>query len=569
MSRAARFFGELKRRHVVRVAIVYTVVAWILIQIGEVVFPALSLPDWTLTLVVVLAAFGFPIAVVLAWAFDLTPEGVVRTDAADAVATAPPPSNAAPAEKDDEVELTERDLSGIVVLPFENMSPDAENEYFSDGIAEDLISRLSETSSIRVISRTSAWTYKNARVGAKQIAAELGVAYLVEGSVRRSGDNVRIVAQLIDARSDGHVWAETYDRKLEDIFAIQSDVAHRIAAALQITLSVEGSASGAEGSPTTDLKAYDLFLRGRYHWNRRTAAGLEKSVAHFKSAIDRDPDFVPARAALAEAYVTLAIYGLRPATDVLPLACAEAEEALNRKPGQPSALSALACVRAIYDWEWDQASTAFEQAIRDNPQYPTAPHWYAANVLTPLGRFDEAVEQLKRAARVDPASPSIESSFGVVEFMRGDYASAVTRFERLLRQDDGLAFAHYCLGLSAHYMGEPERAIDSLERASSAGGWSAEIQAALGGALAAAGRKPEAREVLHSMTEAKDNHYVSPVRIAQLHAGLSEPEVALDRLEEALSARAADLIWIDVFPAFETVRGLPRYEEVRRAVFGV
>jgi tetratricopeptide (TPR) repeat protein len=188
--------------------------------------------------------------------------------------------------------------------------------------------------------------------------------------------------------------------------------------------------------------------------------------------------------------------------------------------------------------------------------------------LIPLGRFDEAVEQLKRAARVDPVSPSIEASFGVVEFMRGDYANAVKRFERLLTQDDGLASVHYCMGLSAHYMGEPEQAIEALERASGRGGWSAEIQAALGGALAAAGRESEAREVLGSMIEAKDDHYVSPVRVAQLHAGLSEPEVALDRLEEALSARAADLIWIDVFPAFETVRGLPRYAEIRRAVFG-
>ena len=569
MSRASRFFEELKRRHVVRVAIVYMVVAWFLMQIGEVVFPALSLPDWTLTFVVVLAVFGFPIAVVLAWAFDLTPEGVVRADATGAVATVPPPSIPPPAGEDEEVELTGRDLSGIVVLPFENMSPDAENEYFSDGIAEDLISRLCETSSLRVISRTSAWMYKNARVGAKQIAAELGVAYLVEGSVRRSGNNVRIVAQLIDARSDGHVWAETYDRELEDIFAIQSDVAHRIAAALQITLTGGGSASGADASPTTDLKTYDLFLRGRYHWNRRTATDLESSVTHFRAAIERDPDFVPARAALAESYVTLAIYGLRPAADVLPLACAEAEEALQRKPGQPSALSALACVRAIYDWEWDQASTAFEQAIRDSPQYPTAPHWYATNVLIPLGRFDEAIEQLKRAAEVDPISPSIEASFGVVEFMRGDYASAVTRFERLLTQDDGLAFAHYCMGLSAHYMGESEQAIEALERASSTGGWSAEVQAALGGALATAGRESEAREVLRGMIEGKDDHYVSPVRIAQLHAGLSEPEAALDLLEEALSTRAADLIWVDVFPAFRDVRALPRYEEIRRPVFGV
>ncbi len=566
MSRISRFFGELRRRHVGRVAVVYAIVAWVLMQIGEVVFPALSLPDWTLTLVVVLVVFGFPIALILSWAFDLTPAGVVRTDAVDSL-TEPADTVTEDPAGEEMGEPGELDPAGIAVLPFENMSPDPENEYFSDGITEDLISRLCESGSLRVISRASAWQYKNVRAGARQIGAELGVAHLVEGSVRRSGRSVRIVAQLIDARSDSHVWAETFDRELEDIFAIQSEVAHRIAAALQVTLTGESSSSGLEARPTTDLEAYDLFLRGRYLWNRRSATDLEESVAKFKAAIQRDPDFVLAHAALAESYVTLAIYGVRAATDVLPLARAEADEALRREPGQASALSALACVRAIHDWEWDQASAAFEQAIRSNPQYPTASLWFATNVLIPLGRFDEAVTQLKRAATVDPVSPTIEASFGVVEFMRGDYASALTRFERLLTRDDRLAFALYYRGLSAHYLGHPEQAIEALESARDAGGWSAEIRAALGGALAAAGRESEAREVLRTMIDGNANGYVSPVRIAQLHAGLSEPEAALDRLDEAVVSRAADLIWVDVFPAFRTVREHPRYEEIRRQVF--
>ncbi len=415
--------------------------------------------------------------------------------------------------------------------------------------------------------RTSAWQYKQAPAGARQIGAELGVAYLVEGSVRRIANSVRIAAQLIDVRSDQHVWAETYDRELEDIFAIQSDVAHRIAGALSITLSEVDSGTGRESSVTTDLEAYDLYLRGRYHWNRRTPKDLEECIALFQGAIDRDPCCVPAHAALAEAYVTLAIYGLRPAAELMPLASAEAEEALRQEPGQASALSALACVHAIFDWDWERATAEFEQVIRDNPLYPTAPLWFATNVHLPLGRFDAAVGQLERASTVDPLSPTVEASLGVVAFMRGDFAEAHSRFEALTARDNRLAFAHYYQGLSAQFMGDAGRALEALDRARAAGGWSAENQAALGGALAAAGREAEAREVLAAMVDGKESHYVSPVRIAQLHAALGETDAALDRLEEAVEARAADLVWVDVFPGFSAVRQLPRYEAIRTRVF--
>jgi len=566
MKHLKRLFAELRRRHVFRVAAMYAVVAWMLMQIGEVTFPALMLPDWVLTMVVVLLIFGFPIALILAWAFDVTSSGVVRTDAMDTPDEAvPPPLDVRGSEAPDAP--TDLDPAGIAVLPFQNMSPDPENEYFSDGIAEDLILRLCKTGALRVISRTSAWQYKQAPASARQIGSELGVAYLVEGSVRRIANSVRIAAQLIDVRSDQNVWAETYDRELEDIFAIQSDVARRIAEALSITLTGIDSATGPESSITTDLEAYDLYLRGRYHWNRRTPRDLEECIVLFQGAIERDPCCVPAHAALAEAYVTLAIYGLRPAADVLPLARAEAEEALRQEPGQASALSALACVHAIFDWDWDRAAAAFEQVIRDNPLYPTAPLWFATNVHVPLGRFDDALEQLERAATVDPLSPTVEASLGVVAFMRGDFEEAHSRFEALTARDNRLAFAHYYQGLSALYLVEPGQALEALDRARAAGGWSAENQAALGCALAVAGREAEAREVLAVMIDGKESHYVSPVRIAQLHAALGEDEAALDRLEEAVEARAADLIWVDVFPAFIVLRQHPRYEAIRKRVF--
>ena len=298
MSKVSKLIGELKRRHVFRVAIAYGIVAWFILEIGSILFPALLLPDWTLTLIVVLAALGLPIAIVLAWAFDMTPGGVVRTAPIDGGAEEPATEEPRP-----QVELVG---DGIVVLPFENLSPNAEDEYFSDGVTEDLIAQLYRIRSLRVISRSSAWQYKTARAGARQIAAELGVAYLLEGSVRRSGGRVRIAAQLIDAQSDRHMWAETYDRELEDIFAIQTEVAERIASALKHELSEVSrdpppvlagavpSETANNGEPlpggprtamTLDLEAYDLYLRGRYLWNRRSQKELDESVSYLSAAI--------------------------------------------------------------------------------------------------------------------------------------------------------------------------------------------------------------------------------------------------------------------------------------------
>ncbi|MFQ5530612.1 MAG: tetratricopeptide repeat protein, partial [Gemmatimonadota bacterium] len=339
-----------------------------------------------------------------------------------------------------------------------------------------------------------------------------------------------------------------------------------IADALHVTLRGD-MAEVCDVSGPSDLEAYDLYLKGRFHWNRRTADDLTESVTNLKSAIERDPDFALARAALAEAYVTLAVYGYRPAAEALSSARSEAEAALAVDPAEASALSALACVRAIHDWTWDAAETAFLGAIEANPQYATAAQWYATNLLIPLGRYDEAIVQLERARAVDPMSPSVRASFGLVEFMRADYETAFGTFDMLARRDGGFTFAHYYRGLSLLYLDRHREAIDALRTARDAGG-GAEVRAALGCAEAAAGREDDARVTLERLIEGSGATYVSPVRIAQLHACLSEPEEALDRLEEAVASRAADLIWLDVFPPFASLRDHPRYAGIRDKVFG-
>ena len=578
MSGSSGFFEELKRRRVFRVAVVYTVAMAAIFGVADFVWEPLLLPNWTPTLIIVLGVLAFPIAIVLGWAYDLTLGGVVRTSSvneAERHATAATRS-AVPGD-------------GIVVLPFESLSPNEDDEYFSDGVTEDLIGELWRIGSLRVISRTSAWQYKAARVGAKQIANELGVAYLLEGSVRRSGTRVRITAQLIDARPDGHVWADTYDRELGDIFTIQSEVADKIASALKPTFTDgsagpatpaaaavlplaeanDGATSGApDVAPTSDLEAYDLYLRGRHLWNRRSPKDLIEGVSYLRAAIERDPGFVRARSALAEAYVTIAIYGSLAPDEVLPLARKEAGEALARDPTEAPALTALACVRAIYEWEWAHAELGFGSAMKANPQYPTAPQWLAMNVLVPQGRFDEAVSQLERARELDPMCPSVRASFGVIEFMKGDYGQAQERFRHLVLQDPGFQFGHLLGGLSALHGGNPAGAVESLEKALAVGGWSPEVASALGCAFVADGREAEGRESLRRLLNDDADRYVSPVRISQLQVALSEYDTALSGLEGAVTGRATDLIWVDVHPGFAPIRGDPRYAGVRRAVFG-
>ena len=520
MSKASQFIKELKRRRVYSAAVAYIVVGLGVLGGAEVILDPLGLGS-ARRLIVIVTLLGFPIAMVLAWIYDLTPTGSLRDSEMDDGTEESAAEALRPVSQNDEVS------DGIVVLPFENLSAHKEDEYFSDGVTEDLITQLYRIGSLRVISRTSAWQYKARRVGTKQIAGDLGVAYLLQGSVWRSGSRVRIVAQLIDARRDRHMWAETYDRELEDIFEIQSEVANRIASALHLTLT--GTSGGPPVDPesamlpratekplllgpdvvmTSDLEAYDSYLRGRYLWNRRGETELNESVSYLAAAVERDPRFVGARCALAEAYVTLAIYGLRSAQEVLPMARRQADEALGRHPAEAPALSALACVRAIYQWEWARAEVGFAGAIEASPQYPIAPQWLAMNVLVPQGRFDGAVSQLERARELDPLSPSVQASFGVVDFMRRDYPRARERFDLLVQQDPGFQFAHFFGGLSLLYGGDAGRASESLQRAMQVGGWSPEVAAALGCAFVAEGREARGRETVGRMrTESAERTY--------------------------------------------------------------
>jgi serine/threonine-protein kinase len=573
-SKVGNLFSELRRRRVLRVATVYAVAAWLAIQIGEATFPAFGIPDWAMRLLVVLAILGFPIAVVLAWAFDLTPRGVERTprllDEARVPASAESGGPSAARSPQAAVEPPSPDPHphSIAVLPFANLSADVENEYFSDGITEDLIAHLARVRDLKVISRTSVMQYKQQRAkSGREIGRELDVATLLEGSVRRAEGHVRIVAQLVDARTDHHLWSETYDRELENIFEIQADVARRIASSLRMKLTPREQ-KRIVAPPTRNLEAYDLYLRGRHEWNQRSEANLERSLDYLSQAVSADPEFALAFAGLADCYLTIGIYGTRPPQDVMPSARAAAEKALEIDGEQAEALTALACVRAVYEWDWKAAEEDFRHALNFGPNYPLAPHWYASNLLVPLRRFEEARAELERARELDPLAPSIATSLAILDFYRGRFEAASEACQGVIATHPAFWLAHYFSGLSHLQLEKPDEAIAAFERASDLSASSVDAVAALGCAYGLSGRWEEAREVLRALTERAERGYVSPIRLAQLHLALGEKNDALCWLERALVARCTGLIWLDVQPIFQVFREEPRFRAIRDRVLG-
>ena len=309
----ARFWAELRRRRVVRVVVFYFIAGWIVIGAAETLLPNLNLPEWTVTLVIALVALGFPLVIVLAWVFDIGPEGIERTGPItrelSAEASQAPRTDGQPEDVPDSPSQRRSDeRRSIAVLPFVNMSGDEENEYFSDGVAEEILNLLTKLPQLRVSSRSSSFAYKGAQINIPEVAEKLGVSTLLEGSVRRAGDRVRITAQLIDTGTDSHLWSETYDRELKDVFAIQDDIAQSIVDALKVKLTPKDRRA-LQYVATSDAKAYDYYLRGRKYFYMMTKRAFHHAVKMYRQAIAEDPAYALAYAGIADAHSFLFMYG--------------------------------------------------------------------------------------------------------------------------------------------------------------------------------------------------------------------------------------------------------------------
>ncbi len=483
-----KLLEELKRRNVFRVGIAYAITAWILLQLTEVLQQLLELPAGLGKIVVAALLLGFPIALLFAWAFELTPEGVKRdkdVNRDDSIApqtgkrldrmiiiglafvivmmgieriwfagTTPADSTAAlPATSTGDASRQK----SIAVLPFVNMSADADNEYFSDGIAEELLNVLVRVSSLEVASRTSSFAYKGKTLPLSQVARELGVNHILEGSVRKAGNRVRVTAQLIDAGSDRHLWSDTYERELDDIFDIQVEISDSIVAALKVALNVEEiSAMQRLQRPTDNPEAYELYLQGRFLWRKRMEENIRGAIELLQKAVNLDPNFAKAYEALAAAWTVLPAWSDADASESLDKAVEQANQALMLDPNLAEA-RAIRAHYASFNRRWLDSLIEFEAALESEPKNAGVRQWYS-ELLTEVGYLQAAMVEIDKAYQLDPAAPIINNVYSMIATIQGEDALAISHMNKALE-----------LGLTQAW-GHPIRALirtgewDTIER---------------------------------------------------------------------------------------------------------
>ena len=452
----------------------------------------------------------------------------------------------------------------VAVLPFSDMSAQKDQDYLCDGIAEEIIGALGRAAGLRVVARSSAFQFKGGAHDVRHVGRKLGATAVLEGSVRKAGSRIRIGVQLASVEGGVQIWSERYDREIEDVLAMQDEIAARVAEALQARLAP--AATGTAPVQTSDLNAYTHYLKARYYWNRRTEADLDQSLHYFREALRRDPSYARAHAGLADALVTLAVYGAKAPADVVPSARASAKRALELDPTLASAHACLGCIESLHDWSWPAAARQFRHAISLGPEEGSAHQALATNYLVPLGRFDEALSELQLAMALDPLSLAVSSTLGVTLFYAARYDEAERALLDTLRLDDRFSFAHLFLSHVRAAQGRFPEAISSVERALHLGGRVPEALGALGYALAASGVADGARGVLEELTSLSQRRYSSPASFAQIHIGLGDREAALDAIARAAELRAFDLAWLLLRPQFAPLRAEPRFDAVVTAM---
>jgi TolB-like protein/class 3 adenylate cyclase/Flp pilus assembly protein TadD len=448
----------------------------------------------------------------------------------------------------------------IAVIPLTNISRDPDDEYFADGMTEELISELSMIRGLDVIARTSVMKYKGSSADVAEIGRSLGIGTVLEGSVRKASNKARISVKLVDVLTQKHLWSEEYDRELRDIFAIQSDIAHRVAEVLQIQL-VQTEQLQIEKKGTENLEAYRLFLLGRHHLNKRTASDIEKSIGYLSEAVSLDPEYAQAYTTLADAYILAAAAGY----DILPRPEATAHarqavmKALDLDETLADAHTSLAYLRFRLDWNWTEAEREFLRAIELKPGSSRSHEWYAL-YLSVLGRREEALAEMKRAYNLDPLSPVVSTGVGRVLQLAHRYDEAVHQLRTTIAMDSLYADAHFILGMTYRLQGKYAEAIRELDTAHRLSGGRAVVYASLGMAYADAGRKAEAERVFNDIMRMWENGQVPVYYVALVHIGRREYDKAVEMLDRAYDEHEGLLIYMNAEPLVDPVRHLPRFK---------
>jgi len=586
---ATNFFAELKRRNVYKVAVAYAIVGWLLVQVATQVFPFLEIPNWVVRLVIALVVIGFPIALVIAWAFEATPEGIKRTEVADAM-----PVSAATRRKKHAwiyvvviaaaISVTlfflgrytagnksvasvpnELPAKSIAVLPFDNLSRDPDNAYFAEGVQDEILTRLAKVADLKVISRTSTQRFKSAPSDLREIAKQLGVMNIVEGSVQKANDQVRVNVQLINAMTDAHLWADTYDRKLIDIFSVESEIAKTIADTLQVKLTGSEKQMMA-AQPTTDTTAYELYHKGRSLWERRSGDNIPKAISFYEQAIARDPNYALAYAGLAQAYILVPFYTGADRFDAYLKAKDAALKALRLDSNLAEAHAALGKVLFFSEIDLAGAMREYKRAIELEPNDATAHHWFGNDTLAALGQFEEAIAEGKRSVELDPLSVVINVDLGETFYYARRYDEAARQMRKALEIDPTSFYAHYNLGIVLQLKGDLSGAIAEYEKAKQLGD-NPLVSALCASAKALAGDKNAALRMLSDFDELSRHREVVGYCRALLYLSLNNKDEALRWLEQGFKERdGSNICWIKVDPLLDPLHGDPRFEALVQKV---
>jgi TolB-like protein/Tfp pilus assembly protein PilF len=585
------FFAELKRRNVYKVAVAYAVVSWLLIQAASILFPTFDAPSWGMKVFVALLVLCFPVVLVLSWAFEMTPEGIkleseidpkkstaIKTGrkivgltiAVAIVATGlmlfqrirPQLVAKNEAATSDLVAIPEK---SIAVLPFDNLSRDPDNAYFCEGVQDGILTRLARVADLKVISRTSTQKYRSAPENLREIARQLGVTHILEGSVQRENDQIRVDVQLINALSDTHLWADIYDREVADLFATESEIAKTIADILQAKLTGSEAAAIAK-IPTADHEAYELYLKGRFFWNKRTAGDLRRSIELFEEAIKKDPNFATAYAGAAQAWLLLPAYDGGAPKDCFPKAKLAAEKALSLDPTCSDAHTALGAVRSNYELDLPGAIAEFEQAIEVNPNDATAHHWLGHHPLTCMGQSERALAELHKAQQLDPLSLIINANIGYTYVVTGRLEDAIAQLRKTIELDRGFYYAIYCLGEAFELKSSFPEAMSQYQKAISL--TTDPIPRALLGRLYGSyGDADQARKILQQLEQERKERFIPAYCLALVCLGLDERKEAINWLEESYRERDGfDILFIRVDPLLKSLHGDRRFEALAEKI---
>ena len=536
------FFAELKRRKVYSVAVTYAIVGWLLIQIATQVFPPFEIPNWAERLVIIAILIGFPLALVLAWLFDFTRHGIIRTEelSSEALVEISPQANS-----------TEK---SIAVLPFKDLSLARDHAYFSEGIAEELLGALAKVDGLRVAARRSSFWFKDKEAELSEIAAKLNVEHVLEGSVRRDGNLVRITAELIDARDGFTIWSETYEREMHGIFALQDEITRSIVHTLKLKLAISPSPL------SRSTEAYEDYLQGLFYSDKSTEEALRRSLQFFERALRKDPQFSRAWTGIAKSWLWLADAYVPP-LEAYPKVRDAAARALQLNDNEAEAHVYLAESRRILDWDLDGAEAEFNRAVEIDPN-STPSNYFIAALHAARGNRDQALTYLQRTSKIDPASLWVSNFACELYRYFGLNDEAIAAGERALQLDPTfMAYGEPALAALYREMGQLDKAIALYEKARSLVGWPG---FGLAITFARMNRPEEARETLAAAVAKR--RYTPGDAIAHVHVALHAHDDAIRELERACDERSSSLHMVGIAPEFAPLRSDKRFLSILQKI---